>query len=257
MSEKKERTYVIVIVLLLIIIVAFGIYILFMNEKTKTSNKNKESEEQEVTKTDDDAKDNTVKSQDNNENSIDNQDEIKELNLNNCLNGKTGVVYKNPTDVSVNLGLSMAINNDKKSITLNINWNEFGKYSGESTWSPETKSYQITGFTKEVSSVFIGGMGQDAKSTTLFYIMSDKTVEYTPVFFRQENDYAINYTLEYSEDGSVTGEHFETKGQLAGVANVVKLYNIDAHQEYSSGWRTTIAATKDGSFYDLGNIIIK
>ena len=120
MSEKKERTYVIVIVLLLIIIVAFGIYILFMNEKTKTSNKNKESEEQKVTKTDDDAKDNTVKSQDNNENSIDNQDEIKELNLNNCLNGKTGVVYKNPTDVSVNLGLSMAINNDKKSITLNL-----------------------------------------------------------------------------------------------------------------------------------------
>ena len=258
MSEKKEKSYIITIVILLIIIVAFCIYILFMNEKVKTSNKNKESEKQEVIKkeNDKDSKDNSTEDKDNTENVESNPDEIKQLNLNNCLNGAEGVVYKNPTDVSVSLGLSMAIN-DKKSITLNINWNEFGKYSGASAWAPDTISYQITGFTKEISSVFIGGVGQDAKSTTLFYIMSDNTVEYTPMFFRQGNSYAMNYTSEYSEDGKIVGEHFETKGQLNGATNVVKLYNTDAYQERGSGWRTTIAATKDGSFYDLGNIMNK
>ena len=37
------------------------------------------------------------------------------------------------------------------------------------------------------------------------------------------------------------------------MSNVIKLYTVDASN--GSGWRTTIGATSDGSFYDLGDII--
>ena len=131
-----------------------------------------------------------------------------------------------------------------------INWSEFGPHSTASAWTPDTKEYSIQGFNKNVKDAIVGTVGQDASSAILFYLMEDGTVEYTRVF-----DNGLNYTYEKDSEGRITGEHFETQGAVKNVKDVVKFYNVDVHIINGSGWMTTIGATKDGSFYDLGEIV--
>ena len=77
-----------------------------------------------------------------------------------------------------------------------------------------------------------------------------KSVEYTPIFIQktdsQNNTY---YDMNYS-----SANQFSTNGTIAGVANVIKFYTVNASN--GSGWLTTIGATRDGSFYDLGAVIM-
>ncbi len=185
------------------------------------------------------------------------KNEIKELDLSKPINNN-GVSYSNPSPLSNlndELGLSMDVNSDLKSVTLKIDWAKFGPISGTSAYSPSVESYQITGFSEKINSVFVGHVGQDATGTTLFYLMNNGTVEYTSMFNSQ---LGINYTYNYSSDGRVTGEpYFVTNGIVNGVSDVIKLYSVSASAEQTSGWATTIGAKADGSFYDLGDIITK
>lgn len=182
--------------------------------------------------------------------------EIKNLDLARPLN-TIGITYQNASDVSENYGLSMNVDADKKSITLSIDWTKFCSVGTGTACPTNVENYQITGFSKEVISTFVGDVGQDSMGITLFYLMSDGTVEYTPLFIRKYDSYnngyyVMNYIYEYSGD-KIVGEHFVTNGSLDGVNDVIKIYNVDASA--GSGWRTTIGATADGSFFDLGNVI--
>lgn len=152
----------------------------------------------------------------------------------------------------------MRINPDKKSITLNIDWPVFGPLSMTAAYSSNVEEYQITGFSKEIKQAFVGELGQDAMGITLFYLMEDNTVEYTPMFTLNTSNpnsthYEMNYSYEKSPDGRITGTYFTTRGPINGVKDIIKLYVANASN--GSGWITTIGATKDGSFYDLGAII--
>lgn len=252
-EKKKGNKKIIVLVIILVIIIvglvsyiAYDKGIIFSNEKNTLEKSNIVDKEKKTDKTNDTTYNNT-------------NNEIKELDLTKCLNNKTNS-YSNPTDVAGDYGLSMLVNQDKKSITLSIDWAKFGPLSTATAWAPTVENYQITGFSKEVTSTFVGDYGQDSMGITLFYLMSDGTVEYTPMFnlkFDSNNNsyYEMNYTYEYSSDNRITGEHFTTKGTLNNANNVIKLYTVDASN--GSGWRTTIGATKEGSFYDLGDIINK
>ena len=240
MEKKNNGGLIAIIIILVIALLGLSFYVVY--DKGLIFNNEQEINENEES------------------NSTDNQDdvvvEIKELDLTKSLN-TSEVTYKNATDVEGDYGLSMVVNSDGKSVTLSIDWEKFGPFSGASVWGPDVDEYQITGFTKDVVSVFVGDIGQDFMGITLFYLMSDGTVEYTPMFERTTDSkgniyYVMSYVPEYSGD-KIIGQHFVTNGSLNGVNSVIKFYVVDASA--GSGWRTTIGATADGSFYDLGHII--
>lgn len=58
----------------------------------------------------------------------------------------------------------------------------------------------------------------------------------------------------YSDPKSDTNGNCETRDVVSGVKNSIKLYTVNSNTE-GGGAMTTIDATKDGSFYDLGIII--
>lgn len=200
-------------------------------------------------------KENKKDKDDKEEQKNDTSNDEEPLNSSKALNNINGNTYSNPSDTEGNYGLLMNINANKKSITLSI---DFGALSSSSSYDPVTEKYQITGFSKEVISTFVGDIGQEAKGITLFYIMNDQTVEYTPIFnlkFDNNNNsyYEMNYTYDQLTDGRVTNPHFVTKGNISDANGIIKLYNTDVYN--GSGWRTTIGTKKDGSFYDLGTFI--
>lgn len=247
-KKKKGKLPVIIIIILLVIIAGLALYIcydkeiIFSKSKTEIEEKKSNTEKQEKEQKDED--DSNIK-----ENKT---DEIKPLNINNCLNNNDNTLYSNPTDVEANNGLSMQINPDKKSITLSINWEIFGPLSTASSYAPQVLTYQITGFTKEIVSTFVGVYGQDSMGITLFYITNDNTVQYTPMFVtkidsKNNHYFEMNYTI----DGGNT--YFTPTGTVNGANDIIKLYTANASN--GSGWITTIGAKKDGSFYDLGRII--
>ena len=174
---------------------------------------------------------------------------IKKLDLSKSLN-TTGVKYSNPSTKEGDFGISMSINDDKKYVTMGINWPKFGPLSGSSAYSENTEYYQINGFSKKIKSTFIGSLGQDSVGITLFFIMEDGTVEYMPMFINKGDHYEMNY--QYNSEGKV--DSFKVSGILSNVEDVYKLYNVNASKGVGS-WGTTIGVKKDGSFYDLGAII--
>lgn len=249
-EKKKKKGVIVLVIVLVLIIVGLAGYICY--DKGIIFSKTDNVKKEEKKKADKDKTSDT-------KNNADDKVTIKELDLAKCLN-TNNISYSNASDTAGDYGLSMNINPDKTSITLSIDWNKFGPLSSASTWAPVVENYQITGFSKNVIATFVGDLGQDPKGITLFYLMADGTVEYTPMFqlkYDGQNNsyYAMSYTFEYSADGRITGEHFVTKGTINGVTDVIKLYNADASS--GSGFRTTIGSKADGSFYDLGNIISK
>lgn len=244
-KNKNNGLLITIIILLVIMIAGMSIYIMYdkgiLFSDTEVQNKNSNSKKDMMEKEEDKE-----------------TDEIKPLDLSKCLN--TTNTYSNYTDIEGNYGLTTKINPDKKSITLSIDWSIFGPLTATKIYSSNVEEYQITGFTKEISQAFVGQLGQDAMGITLFYLMEDKTVEYMPMFTlktdsQNNSRYEMNYTYEKDADGKITGTYFTTNGTLTGTKDIIKLYTVNASNGF--GWITTIGATKDGSFYDLGAMISK
>ncbi len=247
MESKKNNSLAIVIVLLVLVILGLVFYILY--DKGIIFSKDDSTNSTETTNTNSD----NTSSDTNNQTT-----EVKELDLTKSLN-TSDITYKNSSDTEGNYGLSMKVNNDKKSVTLTIDWAIFGKVSTTGS-SGEVKDYSITGFSKNVRSTFIGDLGQSYNGITLFFIMEDGTVEYTKMFKQYETgntDGSIQYVLTASVNSDGSTGTFTSNGLVSGVKDVVKLYNVDASSQNASGYRTVIGATKDGSFYDLGSVINK
>ena len=75
--------------------------------------------------------------------------------------------------------------------------------------------------------------------------MENNTVSYMPMFiWKQDTQGNIYQVMNYTND------NFVIKGVLPTAKDVINLYIANASN--GSGYITTIAATKDGSFYDLG-----
>ena len=190
-----------------------------------------------------------------------NNETIKELDLTKSLN-TNGITYYDAKELSngnTDLGLSVKVNGGYAK--LNINWVEFGPHSGASAWGDTTVEYEIRNLSGTVKEGYVGEVGQSAVGTTLYYLMDDGTVEYTKVFSNKTDNagnsyYSMNYTYDKDNDGRISGEHFEGQGKVNGVKDVVKLYVVNARGGMS-GYVTTIGATRDGSFYDLGSAINK
>jgi len=104
-----------------------------------------------------------------NDNDVNNNlklDFVKSLNTSN-------ITYNNPTEADLNIGLSVKLNADNKSITLSIDWKLFCNYGYEKICSDGIEDFQIVGFSKKIKKIFIGGVVQISVGTSLFYLMED------------------------------------------------------------------------------------
>ncbi len=237
-KEKKSKGPVIIIIILVLVIIGLSTYILsdkgiiFTNKEEKTESNKKDT----TTKTD--------KNTNSDDNTTKEEDTIKPLDLSKCLNNSTNT-YSNQSEAPANkYGLSMSVNQDKMSVTLNIDWATFGPISGATSYVGTVQTYQVTGFTSKVKSAYIGDVGQDATGITLFFLMEDSTVSYMPMFIWKKDTQGNGYS-----QMNYTNDNFVIKGVLPTAKDVINLYIANA-----PGYITTIAATKDGSFYDLGEL---
>lgn len=193
-------------------------------------------------------------------------DEVKPLDLTKSLN-TTNIKYSDAKELEDGYGQAgLSVKHDESLTRLVIDWQKFGPHSGASAWTNENVEYDIKNISGTVKKAFVHGEGQDVTGTTLYYLMEDGTVEYTKMFTRNFDSkgtlyFNINYTYEKDSDGKITGEHFESQGKVPGVKDVVKIYGVGAVYDDGSdgpkigGYATTIGATRDGSFYDLGKPI--
>ena len=239
---KKSSGLIYVVIILLIVCVGMGTFIFVNKDKlfAKESEKTTESGEKEQS-TEKEEEQNTP---------TETKEEVKTIDLSKSLN-TNGYTYNSLTDKDENVGFSLKINDDKKSVTVTI-YEKGSKMISEnthSTWSKDPIDKQITGFTKNIKSTYIGGLGQDSTGTTFYYIMEDGTLTYSKVF-----------ELAYNRDGTT---YYDTKllenaltvKTVDNVDGIIKLYGANASAPQSSGYYTTLAAKKDGSFYDLSKII--
>ena len=229
---KEKKGSGVIIVLLLLIIAGLGLFIYFNKDKL-FGEKETKPEENEIQEVDD-------------EEEIDDSTEIKELDLSKSLN-TTGYTYDSLTDKDEDVGFSLKINEDKKSVTVTIDekGSKLISNATTSTWSTEPYDEQISGFNKNIKSTFISGIGQSAESTIFFFIMEDGTLQYVKLFERKSNDDGTTY---YSKD-------MTTIQEVPDVEGIVKLYGSNSFAPQSTGYYTTLAAKADGSFYDLSQII--
>lgn len=246
-GKKKNKGMAILVTILVIIIIAMAGYIcydkgiIFGDSNLKNPNEESEKEKEKDKNSSDDKVGNSNVQ----------EDVVKPLDLTKCLNSSAN--YSDPSDIPGNYGLAMQINTDKKSVTLTIDWNKFGPLSTASAYAPEVKTYQITGFNKEIKDTFVGGIGQDAMGITLFYIMSDGTVQFTPMFVRKTDTKGnLYFVMNYRNNSD-----FTVSATAAGVNDVIKLYTANMSTSMGGGGVTTIAAKKDGSFYDLSSEVSK
>ena len=218
---------------------------------------NKNNTNSNTTKKTNTTNDNTTTNQETKEE----KDEIKPLDLTKSLN-TSNIEYTDAKELEEGRDVGgLSIKHNGSDLKLVIDWPKFGPNSGASAWSQEPVEYEIKNLSGTVRKAFVSGIGQDITGTKLFYLMEDGTVEYTDVFSRNFDSkgtlyFNVNYTYEKDSNERITGEHFESQGKISGVKDVIKLYSVNARGGMS-GYVTVIGATRDGSFYDLGNIISK
>jgi len=131
----------------------------------------------------------------------------------------------------------------KRVVTLEINWDAAkGVYWTEEE-APADKSgatkEPIT-FSKDVSDVFIGGVGQGYSGGVLFFIMSDGTLQYMRLVDALRNS------------------SYVSQGEISGANNVVSMGCTGASEYVDGNWVgsyvTTVAVRVDGSFYNLEQV---
>lgn len=189
------------------------------------------------------------------------KEEEKELDLTKSLN-TTDIEYSDPvllTNTYENIGLSINVNDDKKTATLSIDWDIFGPHSTASTWGSGIAKEDVKGFTKNIKKAYIDGIGQDSMGTMLIFLMEDQTLEYISLFESKFDSqgtlyYEMSYTYDRDAEGKVISEYFKSKGQIPEVENITELYGAQV-LEQTGGYHTILAKTKDGSFYDLSESI--
>lgn len=242
MEEKKEEktkkpiAFIVTIVILVLIILGMGVFIAYDKGLILTT-KNETKEGKKINKENDKKKNETENNEpkeddvDNSNNKVDNVT-IREFDSNKCINctqsNLTLAFYDNAD------GLSAKLSQDKRSVTLQINWDYFSKALG-TNGTTGIKSYTISNFSQEIADIYIGGFGQSITGVTLLFLMKDGSVEYTPIVN------AINQGNE---------SQVKSYGKINEVSDIIKFLTADA-----TNGVTTLAVKSDGSFYDLSIIL--
>ena len=169
-------------------------------------------------------------------------DEVEtKLSLGKKLLSKNNAAKYDNYGTDINYGndnyYKLTINSDKKSASININFDNLQM----NEQLKGTKTYKVTGFSKEIKNGYIGGSGQSVDGAFLFFVMSDTTIEYVKLYK------GANQTLNLKGDKYVV-----TK--LDNVKNIQKFYLVDVSSS-GFGWGTTIGVLSNNDFYDLGELV--
>ncbi len=153
-------------------------------------------------------------------------DETKSLNTNN-------MDYK--MQAWEMAGISAEIVNDKNA-EIHINKSIVENNFGISTNNIQD-NYNIV-LEKEVADIHIGGIGQDALGTYIIFLLEDGTVNYIEAYKALQSN---NFTPQVAN----------------GITEVINFKDVNANiKGNGTGWYASILAMKkDGTFYDLSNII--
>lgn len=235
MNKKVKIIILSFIFILILVLIGYFIYTNFIQEK-EVVKEEKEIKEVKEEKT-----------------------KIKKLDITKCLNGVEGVTYSNPKESIEDYGITPTINEDKLGVSVLVSGEGlFFKNSLTITSSEkEQKDYYIyiNGFEKPIKKVHIGQFGQDSTGISLVYLMEDGSVSYTKLFKKNyDENNNLYFTLNYS---SIQGNDyiFPIDGTYDEINDIVNIYNADYSIPNGGGACTVIAATKDGSFYDLSKFM--
>ena len=244
--KKKGSSKGIIIGLVTVIIILIGVIATLLIKpdifKANTkSNDNSKSNQQETKK-----KDSKKETEETKE-----SDTVKELDPTKSLN-TSGYTYSDISDKDEDLGITIKINDDKRSVTVTTDGKANKTISNvtQSTSTDQPIDRVINGFSKNIKSAYVNGLGQDVTGTVLFFITEDDTVQFVKLFNQETDANGNTYYVTYWAHGDNP-----TILNVDNVNGIVKLYGANASAPMSSGFHTTLAATKDGSFYDLSQII--
>lgn len=181
--------------------------------------------------------------EDKNEEEIEEQEELKVGECQNCKEGNKYTLIGNSS-----VGLSIEIDSNMKSATIKANVKELGSAYGLSLTSLGDNEYitevKVDGFNKKITQVHIGGFGQAVGAENILYVLEDGTVEYTPIL----KEIKENWNKENKD------KLFKSNGKVKDVEDISYITGASVASG-TSGHYTTIAVKKDGSFYDLDEIL--
>lgn len=131
------------------------------------------------------------------------------------------------------------INTTNKAVEVYVYWEFVNGLYGIATDRTDRELFTLE-FDQTISDITIAESSENPGGDIILVLLSDGTVQYIPVLM------------------SLQTKTFQTSGQLAGVADVVKFYDVDAVSDTGdfSGYRTTLAQRSDGSIIDLKPFLI-
>lgn len=241
MEEKKKSNagLIILVVILLLACVGMGAFI-FINKDKLTSNEttskieegNKEDSEEKELKTFDIAQ----------------FDGTKVINGNGEVNYASSAKEATNSEKKASLNgpdvefLKAELQSDAKSVVATVNWAEM-YYDRES----KNYTYTISNFDSKIRKVYASGWGQAMGSDTIFYLMENGTVEYTPI---------TSKIVKASVD-SADSVQLKSYGKIQNVEDVVMIATVSASPANSQvgGHVALIGIKADGTFYDISKIL--
>lgn len=232
---KRKNIYIIIFVFTTITAVCIAIYFK-VNSNTKINNLEKELGEakNKIQQIELEEKNNDIMS-----NSEEKIEEIRpKIDENNCINKAENTAYYVRRNVNFNNALKCYLEHDG-SVKIEVNYDNISTIYGnyvEINKSNNTTT-KLEDFDKNVVDVYIGGFGHTVGNEVLFFLLEDGTVEFMPIAHALQNNTIKSY------------------GKLDGVSDVIEFITGNANIVNGSGWATTYAVRKDGSFYDLNTII--
>ena len=137
------------------------------------------------------------------------------------------------------------ISDDKRSVTVTINWANLKEIYFQLNGTT-TSEYSIS-FDKNVREVYVSGWGQGWGQETIFYLMEDGTIEYTPISSKVITNLA----------GSIESFVLKSYGAVPNVEGVVILAmgNVYPTNSPYGGGMALLGIKSTGDFYDLSSIL--
>ena len=155
------------------------------------------------------------------------------IGASDALNNDSRFAYTTSTAVQTAFGYE-TIKNNGYTARIEICEDALKKYYQYST-GKGCEFFDIE-FDTPIADLFLGGFGQSPGYEVFFFLMSDGTVEYMPLY------------------EAVKSGNIRSYGKLDGISDVVKITSSSVGckgEQSCGGWITTIGIRSDGSFYDF------
>ena len=247
MEKETNITNILLCLVLVALIIIAGIF--GYKEFGKGENKDKNTNTQQNENTNNNNQQTNNKEENNN---TPKDFDLTDFDGTKCIEESCDTYYYKLSDyVANNIGFTKTFSQDKKKVNITLdftNCNQANCSGYDLNLANGKKEYSIS-FDKKIKEVYFYGFGQAVGYETIFYLMEDGTVEYTPVrqYFKTNNPF---------ESGKMKSE-----GKIYSVSDVVKLALVTDEPieqykyQYLGGGYNVLGIKADGTFYNLSRII--